>query len=209
MFIMLRLFVRHYKTNSPFVRLYGFIRLLIFPTVWFNNSLSPFRGRIACFGCGYGVLETILAVLNPNLTVEASDLSMARIAIAKSATINIPNISFSVSDTCTGREKATHFLCIDLLHHLRLNEQEPFLAKLWDMLPTKGCLIIKDVDTKPYWKYCWSYIHDSLFVGPPINIRSSDFYKKFFYTRNAKINHLIPSDFKSPYSHYLLLIWKK
>ena len=50
--------------------------------------------------------------------------------------------------------------CIDLLHHMPYAAQEELLGKIAAALPSDGVLVIKDLETRPRWKYLFHYAQD-------------------------------------------------
>lgn len=193
------------------VNLYNFLRLAIFPLDWFIDLFKEQSGQTLFLGCGYGIIETIIASRFPSLNMIASDLNEERIAVAQKSTRKISNIQFHKGDATELPESEEHYdviTFIDLLHHLPDGEQIILLEKLWKMLKPGGTLILKDVDTKPQWKYYWNYVHDFLFAGPPLTYYSSKYYLDFFLSKNASVKHSIPKSFRSPYNHYALVIVK-
>jgi len=201
---------KHYQTEKIGVRIYNFLRLIIFPVDWLSKLLSDFKGKVLCLGCGYGVIETILAVNNPQLFFIASDLDKNRISAAQKMVKNVPNINFSVlnvEELSFPSEDTQNILFIDLIHHVRSEKQIPFLEKVWSLVPKGGALIMKDVDVRPKWKYWWNYVHDSLMAGPPLHYRSSEEYERFFMKKGASVILKKPV-FLSPYNHYCLIARK-
>jgi 2-polyprenyl-3-methyl-5-hydroxy-6-metoxy-1,4-benzoquinol methylase len=122
----------------------------------------------------------------------------------------LPNITFTVVDVTKLKPSKPydHILFIDLVHHLPDGEQVKLLDRLWDGLKPKGIMIMKDVDTKPTWKYLWNYIHDSLMAGPPLTYYPSDYYINYFRSKGGLVTYYKPTNFHSPYNHYALKILK-
>lgn len=199
-----------YKTGNYFVKFYIFLRLLIFPTDWFSDLMNDLNGEVLSLGCGYGILESVLAIHHPNLIFMASDFSPKRIMTAANATKDIPNISFMLEDAIRFQDnkKYNNVLLIDLLHHLPDGEQLILLDKIWEVVLPGGIIMIKDVDTKPKWKYLWNYLHDYLMAGFPLTYYDSDFYIKYFKRKGALVSFYTPTQFHSPYNHYVIKVLK-
>ena len=72
--------------------------------------------------------------------------------------------------------KAYAVTAIYVLHHIASKEQQKkLLASFFSNLTDNGVIIIKDLDTKPTWKYYWNYIHDFIMTkGEPVLYRSSN-----------------------------------
>lgn len=201
---------QHYQPQTVGVASYNFLRLIIFPVDWFVGLFDGKEGTVLCLGCGYGVVETAVAICNRRLRIVASDLVADRVAAARAMVHNVPNITFGVIDV-TGLEprgQFDHIIFADLLHHLRLGEQEKLLDRLWVVLQPGGTLVMKDVDTHPRWKYYWNYIHDALMAGQPLTYHSSRYYQDYWLAKGASVIKSVPTDFHSPYSHYALIVTK-
>lgn len=200
----------YYFYPSLGVRLYTILRLSIFPMSWFEELAKNLKGETLCLGCGYGVLETLLALSNPQLSITASDLDEKRIVIAKKAVRNVSNINFQVLDVTKIVPIGNYDVIIfaDLLHHLGKGEQEKLLDILLAMLKNGGTLIMKDVDTTPRWKYWWNYLHDSLMAGQPLNYKSAEYYAQYFRNKNNTVQMMKYARWWLPYNHYALVVKK-
>lgn len=200
----------HYKPTRLGVRVYNFLRLTIFPVAWFSTLLEGKKGTVLCLGCGYGVLETALALEHPKLKIIASDIIASRIEAAENMVHGVPNIEFEVIDVTklVPTKQFDNILFIDLLHHLADGEQEKLLDTLWQHLKPGGYLIMKDVDTSPRWKYYWNKTHDTLMAGLPLTYKSSGHYQDYMTKKGGKVTAHRPIRFHSPYNHYALTIQK-
>ena len=56
------------------------------------------------------------------------------------------------------------FSLIDVLYLIRPEKQEIILTKSYSALEKGGFLIIKEMDTKPSWKYLWNLIQETAAV---------------------------------------------
>lgn len=202
---------KHYRTDKAGVHLYNFLRLSIFPVNWLSELVGELKtGTVLCLGCGFGTLETILAVQNPHLQFVASDLNTGRIEHASRVVKHVPNIHFTAEDATKLKidQQYDAILYIDLMHHLAKGEQEKLIDKLWVRLKPGGTLIMKDVDTTPRWKYWWNFVHDSLMAGAPLTYYPSSFYNNYFTSLGARVTEHYPHRFHSPYNHYALMVRK-
>jgi SAM-dependent methyltransferase len=107
------------------------------------------------------------ALANPAITFIASDAKAKRIALAREAARDIPNIQFEVFDLERGlpASRAGTFLLFDVLHHLRPDVQRALLSELMERLPPGGRIVIKECGTRPVWKLWFNYLTD--LVGAP------------------------------------------
>ncbi len=202
---------KHYRTTNKKVRLYNFLRLSIFPVDWLSEIISTLpAGTVLCLGCGYGTLETIFAVQNPHLKFIASDLQQDRIAHASESLTDVPNITFTAQDVTKLKDQKQYdaIIYIDLMHHLAKGEQEKLITKLWSMLRPGGTILMKDVGTRPRWKYYWNYLHDSLMAGQPLTYHPVAFYQDYYTKLGGDVLLHYPTSFHSPYNHYALVVQK-
>jgi hypothetical protein len=56
------------------------------------------------------------------------------------------------------------FTLVDVLYLISSDKHEPIIRKCYQSLPQGGTLIIKEMDTKPRWKYIWNLIQETLAV---------------------------------------------
>lgn len=199
-----------YRFPSFGVGVYSFLRLMVFPIDWFEDLLNNLRGEALCLGCGYGVLETFVALSNCTLKITASDLDGKRIESANKAIRNVPNISFQVLDVTKMKEVSQYDVVVfaDLLHHLANGEQEKLLDILLGILKDGGTMVMKDVDVIPRWKYWWNYLHDYLMAGQPLNYKSSEYYIDYLKKKNCKVLLTRYSRWWLPYNHFALVVKK-
>lgn len=152
-------------------RIYAFIRSKILP-IKIIDKFIPTKGRILDVGCGYGLTTIYFAQSHKNRIMVGSEINSKRINIARKISKNIKNISFKINNLLPKNQKFDTIIAIDLLHHISTSEKEIFLNECKQSLNTNGLLIIKDVDTKPFLKFLWTYIHDLLLT----KFKPLDFY---------------------------------
>ncbi|MCR4276891.1 MAG: class I SAM-dependent methyltransferase [Candidatus Roizmanbacteria bacterium] len=138
------------------------LRFLIFPVKEILRII-PNDGSLLDIGCGYGFITNAIAILNPHLSVYGFDINKYRIKLAQNSVSNRNNIRFLVSDLNNKLDKLPKYnviTCIDLLHHIEKKFHNRVIADIYDHLEKNGTLIIKDIDTRPWYKYYWNYFHD-------------------------------------------------
>ncbi len=147
---------------NPINRLFIKLRFFIAPFEAVLNQIPP--GRVLDIGCGYGILANLIAELRPNTEVTGIDIDRKRIKIAQQTAIDRPNIRFKVIDVEKKllQEKYDAVICFDLLHHIPYKNQIALVRQIRSLLTDKGVLIIKEIDTRPYYKYLWNYLHDKI-----------------------------------------------
>lgn len=162
----LALTIKRYPLLIP--RLYNYLRLAIMPLEEIV-AVVPKKSTILDVGCGYGLLDIYLAQTSQNRTVIGSELNQRRVRIAQTISQDLENVNFFEENLLhLDRVKTFNIDCIlliDLLHHVSFAQQSELLAKIYDLLPTGGTLVIKDLDDRPAFKYYWNLIHDKLVTG--------------------------------------------
>lgn len=169
------------------IKLYTFLRFKILP-IKEIEKLLPKKGLILDVGCGYGITSIYFALKNKNRQIVGSELDSRRVEIAKKNSRGIKNLTFKKANLIDSEKvKFDCIVAIDLLHHISNKEKEKFLAHAKKNLKPKGLLIIKDIDKKPFLKYLWNYLHDSIMTK---------FSKLYFYSSDQFKNLLIKNNFK-------------
>lgn len=168
-------------------KIYVFLRSIILPLSQIE-TLLPKNGSILDIGCGYGFTTIYFAKKNKNRILTGSEINSDKINIAKQASKNIKNISFKVNNLLPKNKKFDTIIAIDLLHHISTIEKEIFIKNCNQSLNKNGLLIIKDIDTKPFYKYVWTYFHDLLTTKfKPLDFYSSLKMSNFLKYHGFKI----------------------
>jgi len=152
------------------------------------ETLLPKTGSILDVGCGYGFTSIFFAIQNKNRQIFASEIDHKKIILAKKVSLSIPNLFFETSDLIK-KNKSTFdtIIAIDLLHHISQTQKNIFLKDSFSKLKPNGLLIIKDINTRPLFKYIWNYIHDLLMTK---------FSKLYFIPSKQLENILFKNNFK-------------
>ena len=178
--------------------IYFKLRALILPV---NEILSfiPKRANILDLGCGKGLL---LENLKYYKSYTGVDLSVPELET------NMPNINFIKGDCVNYIDKELEdydtFLLIDLLHHIKPNQQLIFIQKLLNRMKRNDILIIKDIYPKNILTKFWNAFHD-LIISKQL-IYYFDF-NEMFKTRSN--NSIIIHKFHKRiflYDHFFLVI---
>ena len=199
---------RLYPNLNISMNAYFVMRFLICPFRKFE-SLLPKSGYFVDVGCGYGLFANLLAILSPERRVSGCDIDQTKIRIALSATNGRDNISFFVSDVKDLElPECDVVTMVDLLHHVSPELQASLIKDCFAKLKVGGLLVIKDIDTVPFPKYAWNYIHDFIMTrGEPL----------YFVGRHQMCSLLEKIGFKvniyclqslAPYPHILYLCKK-
>ena len=152
----------HYREAGAPQRLYSRIRWWICP---FDRVLDavPAEGRLLDVGCGAGLWLTYLAVERPRLTLEGLDPDPRKLALAgtsdaldsilhKGTALDLPGGPY---DCIT---------IFDVLYLLSDEEKLSVLEKCHRSLAPGGRLLVKELDTSPWWKYAPSWLVEVLAV---------------------------------------------
>ena len=149
--MVLRLRMRYIYLKA---NLHNFVRLKTCPYKLIERYI-PDEGGIYDLGCGYGIfMNSLMRFLNGKCRIVGFDIDSAKIRFASIVNKN-SNISFQVRDITEelGLIDAACIIMIDILMLMPFLEQEKLLGKCFKYLSEKGILIIKEIDTRPLWKY--------------------------------------------------------
>ncbi len=155
--------------------LYMKIRPMICPFSLIEKHV-PKKGIVVDIGCVYGIFSYYLSSQSEDRKVLGIDINKKRILRANQIYQISNNLRFVCSNiTDTKIPKADSITAVDILHHIPTKElQSELLKSCFSVLNEGGTIIIKDLDTKPFWKYYWNYIHDFIMTkGEPVLYRSS------------------------------------
>jgi 2-polyprenyl-3-methyl-5-hydroxy-6-metoxy-1,4-benzoquinol methylase len=126
----------------------------------------PREGKLMTLGCGFGLFECAIALLNPALEIFGYDLSESRIAQAKRVAkrLNLRNVNFFCQDvTDEGPwQKCNCILILDLLHHIPFADQERVIKRCVEMLSQNGVMIVKDIHRRNKVKLYFTWLLDMI-----------------------------------------------
>ncbi|MDD5156145.1 MAG: glycosyltransferase [Candidatus Omnitrophica bacterium] len=117
----------------------------------------PLRGDVYDLGCGYGTFISILSRRhNPDRSFIGFDIDEAKIKFS-SLSNRDGNIRFERRDIGQdlGISDAACIMLLDVLCLVPFIDQERLLERCFGYLSDSGFLIIKDIETRPFWKYIW------------------------------------------------------
>jgi len=129
------------------------------------EPLLPRAGRVLDLGCGNGLFAAILKLGSPERTITGFDLDEKKIASARAAFKDWEGMDFSVGDLVhSDYPPADIITIIDVLYLIPPDARETILRKCHAALPPGGVLAVKDMDTRPRWKYAWNMVQETLAV---------------------------------------------
>ena len=133
------------------------------------DQYIPRTGDVLDFGCGFGLFSLYFASVAPSRRLLGVDLNRRRIGIARRCAqrLHLKHVEYVVGDAAqfpVPRGLACVYM-LDLLHHLPAPAVQPLLERIGEMLRPPAVLLIKDVDTNPFYKRWFTLLLDRLMVG--------------------------------------------
>lgn len=152
--------LRRYRQSPPSIRFYAWYRWCVSPFSEVVEIIPP-SGLVVDMGCGFGLLANSIRERHPATQVLGIDIDERRINYARQSALNDNLLSFMACDWFTlPNRNVSAFVFMDVLHHLSAKMQHEVLEFCALRLAVGGSIIIKDVDTSPYWKYSCNWIFD-------------------------------------------------
>ena len=190
-------------------RLYSKMRRITCP---FKNieKVVPKNCLVLDIGAGYGMLSVYIALKDKTRKVTGFDINKKSMDVAQELTKEIKNVSFFAQDVTKADElkKSDVVIMNDLLHHIKPKEQEILLLKIFSNLKKGGRVIIKEIDTKPLWKYYWNYFHDLFVCWERISCRSADNWEELLTKIGFSVSRINMCS-RLPYPHIMFVCDKK
>ena len=153
------------------IRAYARARFLILRQRFLDEigQYLPRSGDVLDLGCGFGLFSLYYAQILPGLRFHGVDLDARRIGIAREAgrRLGLANVEYVMGDARdfrARREYAGAYM-LDIVHHVEPEAVRPLLGELHATLAPGGCLLVKDVDTRPAYKRWFTHALD-LLVSP-------------------------------------------
>ena len=118
-------------------------------------AATPTSGNILDFGCGHGVVSLYLVMSSPDRKVTGVDVDDEKIldaqAAAKAAGVDAAFDVVEPGSRPTGEWDG--IVIVDVLYLLGRRAALDVLDAAVDALVAGGVLVVKEVDTRPRWKY--------------------------------------------------------
>ena len=153
------------------IRAYSRARFLILRQRFLDEigQYLPATGTVLDIGCGFGLFSLYYAQVLPATRFRGLDLDARRVELATRAAgrLGLANVAYAVGDARAYRadtELAAAYM-LDIVHHMPPDTVEPLFRELHRALAPGGCLIVKDVDSRPAWKRWFTHVLD-LLVSP-------------------------------------------
>jgi SAM-dependent methyltransferase len=139
-----------------------FIRTI---TVPWNLILSNFPSghTLIDVGCGHGLFINLLSSTQHGFNQYIGvDADAGKIAVARQIENN--NISFYNIDIFHFEKSADVYSFFDVLYLIPYDIQEKLINHIFRKLPEGGYLVIKEIGTKPSWKFTLNRLQETLSV---------------------------------------------
>ena len=128
------------------------------------EAATPRSGAILDFGCGHGVVSLYLALTGPDRHVTGVDVDGEKIldaqAAAKVADVDVVFKAVEPDYLPSGQWDA--IVIVDVLYLLGQPRALEVLDAAAGALVPGGLLIVKEVGTRPRWKYWWAAAQEFL-----------------------------------------------
>jgi cyclopropane fatty-acyl-phospholipid synthase-like methyltransferase len=196
------------------IRTYSRARFLILRQRFLDEigQYLPRSGTVLDLGCGFGLFSLYYAQILPGLRFHGVDLDARRIRIAREAgrRLGLGNVEYVVSDARdfrAGTEYAGAYM-LDIVHHVEPETVRPLLAEIHARLAPGGCLVVKDVDTRPAYKRWFTHALDLLVSpGRPLHYWAAEALQAALEEAGFRVFRHSMVDFL-PYPHVLYVCRK-
>lgn len=191
-----------------FEKLYVRARFLICPFEKVERHI-PKKGKIADVGCGTGLFAFYLALSSENREVFGIDLNGKRIKRALELKDGVGNVHFEHGDVRSAHlPKCDAVTMVDLLHHLSFSAQEKLIRQVFDLLPSGGVFVLKDLGARPVWKAWWNAFHDFVTTRDKVFVRDISDLKFVLESVGFSVDVVDLRKWYLPYNHVLFVAKK-
>jgi len=205
---------RAFRGHGVPARLYLGVKLMICP-VRRVETYVPTRGKVVDLGCGSGLMAALFMLGSEERRVVGFDLDPKKVQAARRLKERWPTLEFHEADLIALHvPDAQAVTIVDVLYLIPYAQQEEILKRCFEALPPGGVLVLKDMDTRPSWKYAWNYFQETLAVkiigftlGSLFYFRSRDNFRRILEGLGFKVE-IVPLDKRYWYPHILFLCRK-
>ena len=143
--------LEQYEKPNFFFRLYAYIRMSLLPYGRLVEHV-PHDGILMDIGCGFGLWLNYLRKRRPNLDLEGIDTDPGKVSVAKTCRDNRVRIA---EGEAAGLPSGAYdcITVLDVLYLVPRDGKHRMLSDCFGALRPGGLLLLKEVDTKPSWKY--------------------------------------------------------
>lgn len=154
-----------YGGQSLGIRGFVLARHLLAPLARVLDAIPP-SGRMLDVGCGHGLFANAAALGSPARDVLGVDPSGAKIAVARSSALGLPNVQFRQGLVQEIEETGFDAISIlDVLYLLPIEEKLAVLRACRERIAPSGVLVLKTNDTRPPWKYRVARLQEQAMTG--------------------------------------------
>lgn len=180
--------IRLYSEQGLGIRLFIRLRHLLTPLEILENWL-PREGNILDVGCGHGLFTNYMALRAPSRNIVGVEPSPAKIEVAKRTQSRVPNVNYILGDidSILKQEPFDAITIVDVLYLLPEAKQREILKASYQLLKDSGILILKTQDTKPFWRFLWTYAQEKVMVGAGLTLGD----KKLYFLPAQKIRRIL------------------
>ncbi|HUP85528.1 MAG TPA: class I SAM-dependent methyltransferase [Acidimicrobiales bacterium] len=125
----------------------------------------PKSGRILEIGCGHGLFSTYLALESADRRVLGIDVDGNKIRAAQRAAEGLGNLTFRAHDPGVFPEGPWDAVAIvDVLYLIDREGERGLLTTAAQQLAPRAVLAVKEMATRPRWKFRWMAVQERLSV---------------------------------------------
>lgn len=186
-------------------------RAALLPLRALDGELRALSGKVLSIGCGHGVLERYLALINPDVRVTGVELNRRRVEAAARSQHASPRVTLITGNATTVAvgDDFDATIAVDLMHHVPFAAHRDVARSLYDSLRPGGVALVKDLDVTPQWKYQWNRFHDRVVNGEQVHCRAPHDMAALFSEAGFSLERSDRIDRRlGPYPHYLLRLRK-
>ncbi len=155
---------RVFRDSGWLTRLYLTIKLKICPVLAVETYI-PRRGTIVDLGCGNGLMAALGMLGSEERRIRGFDLDPKKVAAAGRLKARWPSLNFEVADlTAMNFPACDAVTIVDVLYLIPRIQQDAILRNCYRSLRPGGRLVLKEMDTRPRWKYAWNLFQETLAV---------------------------------------------
>ncbi|MBI3552384.1 MAG: glycosyltransferase [Elusimicrobia bacterium] len=177
------------------------------------ENLVPRRGRVLDVGCGHGLFAHRMAAGSPERQVAGWDPDARKLALARRHLPALPNLRFLPEPAFPVLTQIDAVTVVDVLQYLPAAEKDSFVRRCRDRLAPGGLLLIKEIDTRPMWKYAWTRLQESLALALGLTRTPSGSKRLYFEPAQRHLERLASLGFavrvltprtRLPYPHVII-----
>jgi SAM-dependent methyltransferase len=209
----IRSIIRAY--DDPIVRAYCWARFWILRQRFLDEigQYLPSTGPVLDIGCGFGLFSLYYALTGPGRFLRGSDLSARRLQMARraAARLGADNVVYAEGDAreFKGDGEVAAAYMLDIVHHIPPVTVPPLLSALHRCLQPGGYLLVKDVDTQPTVKRCFTWLLDRLMApATPVHYWPAERLASTLERTGFRVRRHLMVDVL-PYPHVLYICEKR